>query len=155
MTAAASPTNSVRLSQRIRASQERLFRAWTNPEELVHWWRMEGDGWAFAGADVDLVVGGKYRLAMTDPDGTLHAAYGVYREIDRPTRLAFTWEWENKASKLGDTLVTVEFRKIDDELTEVVLTHEGFADAARMAGHDKGWAQLLRLLDRAAEAKQI
>jgi len=155
MTAAASPTNSVRLSQKIRANQERLFRAWTDPKELVHWWRMEGDGWAFAGADVDLEVGGKYRLAMTAPDGTLHEAYGVYREIDRPTRLAFTWEWQKAESRVGNTLVTIEFRKVDDETTEVVLTHEGFVDAARAGGHEKGWAQLLRLLDRAAEAKQI
>ena len=154
MIATASPTNAVRLSQRIRASQERLFRAWTDPRELVHWWRMEGDGWAFAGADVDLEVGGRYRLAMTSPDGKLHAAYGVYREVDRPKRLAFTWEWEDPASKVGNTLVTVEFRRIDDETTELVLTHEGFTDAARAAGHDKGWAQLLRLLDRAVAGEQ-
>jgi uncharacterized protein YndB with AHSA1/START domain len=139
----------VRVSQRIRATPERLFRAWTDPNELARWWRMEGDGWAFAGASLDVRVGGAFRLSMTGPDGKAHVAIGEYQEVRRPTRLAFTWEWEDLNARVGDTLVTVELNDIGDGLTEVVLTHERFSDAARVAGHEKGWAQLLRLLDLA------
>jgi len=142
---------SVRVMQRIRATPERLFRAWTDPQELAHWWRMDGPGWSFSGATIDLKVGGRYRLAMTSPDGKAHVAIGEYQEIQRPTRLAFTWEWEDEASRVGDTLVTVELSDVGDNVTEVVLTHERFADAARAAGHESGWTQLLRLLDRAMQ----
>ena len=141
-------THSLRVSRIIRASQEELFRAWTDPEGLMHWWRQEGDGWAFAGASVDLRVGGRYRLGMTGPDGRTHAAIGVYREVQRPVRLVFTWEWEDPASRVGDTLVTVEFRDAGGNRTEVVLTHERFADTARMGRHKQGWNELLRLLER-------
>jgi uncharacterized protein YndB with AHSA1/START domain len=144
----ATTTNSLRVSQTIRADPEVLFRAWTEPEELAQWWRMEGDGWAFAGASLDLRVGGRYRLGMTSPEGNTHIAVGVYREIQRPTRLAFTWDWENPQERVGETLVTVEFNDVGDQTTEVVLTHERFADPARLAGHERGWTQLLRLLDR-------
>ena len=140
-------TTSLRVSQRIRADPLRLFRAWTEPEQLMGWWRMEANGWAFAGASIDLRVGGRYRLAMTSPDGKTHAAVGEYREVQPPTRLAFTWNWEDAAHRVGETLVTVEFRDAGDDTTEVVLTHERFADAARVAGHESGWGQLLRLLD--------
>jgi uncharacterized protein YndB with AHSA1/START domain len=144
---ATAATHSLRVSHTIRADAERLFRAWTDPEELKHWWRMEGEGWAFAAASIDLRVGGRYRLGMTDPDGIVYTAVGVYREIRRPTRLVFTWDWEERSVRVGETLVTVEF-KSDGDRTEVVLTHERFADPARVARHEQGWTQLLRLLDR-------
>jgi len=148
-------SNSVRVSQRIRATPDRLFRAWTDPAELAHWWRMDGPGWSFAGATLDLRVGGRYRLAMTSPDGKTHVAIGEYREIERPSRLAFTWDWEDPASQVGDTLVTVELNDVGSNMTEVVLTHERFSDAARATSHETGWTQLLRLLDRAAEQGQV
>ena len=142
---------SVRVSQIIRATTERLFRAWTDPDELQHWWRMEGDGWAFAHASLDLRVGGRYELAMTSPDGQLHVAAGVYREVRPPTRLAFTWDWENPAHRMGETLVTVDLKPVERASTEVVITHERFADAKRADSHERGWSQLLRLLNHMIE----
>jgi uncharacterized protein YndB with AHSA1/START domain len=112
---------------------------------------MDGPGWSFSGATIDLKVGGRYRLAMTSPDGKAHVAIGEYKDVQRPARLAFTWDWEDEASRVGDTLVTVELNAVGDDVTEVVLTHERFADAARAAGHESGWTQLLRLLDRATQ----
>ena len=151
MTAA---THSLRVSRVIRADCDTLFRAWTDPRELTHWWRQEGDGWAFAGASVDLRVGGAYRLGMTGPDGQTHVARGVYREVERPRRLVFTWEWENPAHQVGDTLVTVEFKPLGPRRTEVILTHERFADRARMGRHTEGWTELLRLLERHAGTEE-
>jgi len=147
--------NALRVSQVIRADREKLFRAWTDPAELVHWWRMEEDGWSFAGATIDLRVGGRYRLGMTNPEGKTHVAVGEYREIDPPQRLAFTWDWDDPVSALGETLVTVEFNDAGAGATEVVLTHERFADSNRVSRHEQGWMQLLRLLNRAVEDKRL
>jgi uncharacterized protein YndB with AHSA1/START domain len=144
------PTHSLRVSRTIRADADTLFRAWTDPRALMHWWRREADGWAFADASVDLRVGGRYRLAMTGPDGRTHAAVGVYREVERPLRLVFTWDWEDPASTVGETIVSVEFKDAGAEGTEVVLVHERFAEAARRSRHEQGWTELLRMLERAA-----
>ena len=141
----------VRVSRTIQADAERLFDEWTIPTRLTRWWRQEGEGWSFASAKVDLRVGGRYRLAMTAPDGKVHAAVGVYRHIERPVRLVFTWDWEAPANSVGETKVTVDFRKVNANATEVVITHERFADRARMARHEQGWIELLRLLERAVE----
>jgi uncharacterized protein YndB with AHSA1/START domain len=138
---------SVRVSQTIRATPERLFRAWTDPNELRHWWRMEDEGWAFARALLDVRVGGRYELAMSAPDGTLHVAAGVYRDVRPPTRLAFTWDWEDPEHRLGETLVTVDFKPTSVLATDVVITHERFTDPKRADSHERGWIQLLRLLD--------
>jgi len=146
---------SVRVSQIIRATTERLFRAWTDPDELQHWWRMEGDGWAFAHASLDVRVGGRYELAMTSPDGQLHVAAGVYREVRPPTRLAFTWDWEAPEHRMGETLVTVELKPVERSATEVVITHERFTDAKRADSHERGWSQLLRLLNHMIEESKL
>lgn len=143
----ATKRDSLRLARTIRADPETLFRAWTDPRELRNWWRMEEPGRVFAEAVVDLRVGGRYRLGMTDPAGNTHVAVGEYREIQRPTRLVFTWDWENPADRVGETLVTVELRRAGPGTTELVLTHERFADPERVASHERGWAQLFRLLD--------
>jgi len=144
---AVSDAVAIRVSRRIRATPERLFRAWTEPAMLRHWWRMEGPGWSFASAEVDARVGGAYRLGMTAPDGRTHVAVGVYREVAPPKRLAFTWEWEDPASHVGDTLVSVDFVDAGDGTTDVVITHTRFADAERAANHERGWTQLLSLID--------
>jgi len=146
---------SVRVSQIIRATTERLFRAWTDPDELQHWWRMEGDGWSFAHASLDVRVGGRYELAMTSPDGRLHVAAGVYREVRPPTRLAFTWDWEDPEHRMGETLVTVELKPVERSATEVVITHERFTEATRADSHERGWSQLLRLLNHMIEESKL
>ncbi len=144
-------SNSVRVSRTIRANAETLFQAWTNPRELRHWWRQEAEGWAFADATIDLRIGGHFRLAMTAPDGKVHTVVGVYREIERPARLVFTWDWEEPIRGVNDTLVTVDFRETGTgtNVTEVVVTHERFTDPERMGRHEQGWNELLRLLERA------
>lgn len=146
--------HSLTVSRRIRATPERLFRAWTDPELLRHWWRMSDPGWSFAGASIDLRIGGTYRLAMTAPDGRTHEAIGVYREIVPPARLSFTWDWADPSFSVGDTLVTVEFIPVDDRATEVTITHSRFADAERVAGHEHGWNDLLTLIEQHFSERQ-
>ena len=51
----------------INAPRERVFQAWTEPARLLHWWRAQ-DGWTTPILEVDLRVGGRYRLGMQDPE---------------------------------------------------------------------------------------
>ena len=147
MTAA---THSLRVSRVIRADCDTLFRAWTDPRELTHWWRQEGDGWAFAGASVDLRVGGAYRLGMTGPDGQTHVARGVYREVERPRRLVFTWGWAGGGHTLppGASVVEVTLAP-DGDGTLLRLVHRGVPAAARGRSGD-GWTHSLSRLALAA-----
>jgi uncharacterized protein YndB with AHSA1/START domain len=135
------------VSRVFQVDAQRLYRAWTDPQQLQHWWRMNTPGWAFALASIDLRVGGNYRLGMTGSDGKLHVAHGTYREVNEPVRLVFTWDWEDHASGVGLTLVTIDFVALDAKSTELKITHERFNDPARIEGHERGWTQLLELLD--------
>jgi uncharacterized protein YndB with AHSA1/START domain len=140
----------LRVSRRFDAPRDRVFDAWINPEVLKQWWAVDPD-WSTPTADVDVRPGGRYRLSMQQPDGVVHTAVGEYKEVTPPERLVYTWTWEGGAPEMEgsqDTLVVVEFIEEDDG-TEVVLTHTGFADGAIRDEHVKGWSALLANSERA------
>jgi len=123
-----------------KAPRKKVFRAWTDPEELKKWWGPEG--YATPSAEVDLRVGGKYRLGMSKlPDGEIFYLSGIYREVRPPERLVYTWRWEAQPEH-GETLVTVEFCEVGDS-TEVVLTHERFPTEKARDDHNWGWSGCL------------
>lgn len=136
---------SLEVAQMVKAPRERVFDAWTTPESLQAWCAPQGMDIPLA--EVDLRVGGAFRIRMRDPEGNLHTATGTYREIDRPGRLVFTWRWEEQPEHGGnrDTVVTLELHERGGA-TEVVLRHEGFPEEAQAAEHTKGWTSILERL---------
>jgi uncharacterized protein YndB with AHSA1/START domain len=130
---------SLRLTRTILASVEEVFAAWTEPEQMMKWACPAPGG--LKSVDADLRVGGSYRIVM-DIDGEAHTAFGVYREIDRPSRLVYTWDWEQETHAMGETVVTVEFTPEGDG-TRVSLTHEGFPTGEAHDGHAEGWTACL------------
>ena len=131
--------------RRIHATPEKLFAAWTQPEHLVRWWGPEGV--TCSEAEIDLRVGGAYRLANRFPNGSVVWIAGVFELIEPPHRLIYTWKLESQS---GSTeRVTVYFERLDGS-TEVIVTHERIADEAARTGHERGWAGCLDSLVRYA-----
>jgi uncharacterized protein YndB with AHSA1/START domain len=127
------PTLSVSLSRVLAAPPDQVFRAFTDPDWYGQWWGPEGTRSEVK--QLDLRVGGAYKVNMVMPDGSVHVMYGSYREIDPPQLLAYSLAWEGDPA---ETLVTLEFEPHDDG-TELTLTHEGFADQVRADQHEHGW----------------
>lgn len=142
--ALAATTETLRMSRFFDAPRARVFRAFTDPEVLRRWWGPEGMN--TPNPQVDLRVGGAYRLEMHTSDGLNHVIGGQYREIVTDEKLVFTWAWEG-GGEGGETLVTLEFRDRDGG-TELSLTHEGFGDAESCEKHNRGWSSSLDCLDR-------
>jgi uncharacterized protein YndB with AHSA1/START domain len=135
---------SLRLTRLIRADREAVFRAWTEPAAMREWFCPEGG--TVEEAESDLRIGGRYRIAMRMPHG-LSVATGVYREIAPPSRLVFTWRWEEgEGPKEGETLVTVALTE-RGEATLLELIHEGFGTADARDGHEQGWSSALSRLE--------
>ncbi|MGH7440946.1 MAG: SRPBCC family protein [Polyangiaceae bacterium] len=118
----------------IRASAERVFDAWTLPEHLRAWWGPRPV--TCSGAEVDLRVGGRYRIDNAIPDGTTVVIEGEFRAIERPRRLVYTWRMGGESAETS--LVTVCFEERGDA-TEVVIVHEQVPSAAARDSHEKGW----------------
>jgi uncharacterized protein YndB with AHSA1/START domain len=133
----------LQLRRAIRATPARVFQAWTTPAEMKKW-KAPGD-LSVAVAEVDLRVGGRYRVHMRAPDGTEHRVGGTYRVVDPPRKLVYTWLWDTNPD-MGETVVTVEFRDLGGS-TEVVLTHELFPTEADRKEHEMGWTGSFEKLD--------
>ena len=137
--------NSLTLRRTIRAPRQKVFDAWTQPQHLAHWWRVNS-AWTTPIVEIDLRVGGKYRLGMQNPEKPApHVCCGQFRVVEPPEKLVYTWSWEPPGMEVGETLVTVEFRDLG-ESTEIVLRHEKFPNAQAAAEHTKGWTGCLEML---------
>ena len=140
----------LRLRRSFAASPERVFRAWTRPEEMKQW-KAPGD-MTTPIAEVDLRPGGSYRIHMQAPDGALHRLVGVYRLVEPPKKLVYTWRWEDDPNQPPETLVTVEFLDRGTS-TELVLTHELFPNEAAKSLHETGWTGCFEKLARLVAAR--
>lgn len=118
----------------IRATPAVLFAAWTQPSQLVKWWGPAGV--ECVEAQVDLQVGGAYRIANRFPDGRVVWISGEFESIEPPHTLVYTWQVEPSVGT--PERVTVRFDARGDA-TDVVILHERIADPDARRGHELGW----------------
>jgi uncharacterized protein YndB with AHSA1/START domain len=130
----------------VHASAERLFADWTEAERLVRWWGPRGV--RCTGAEIDLRIGGRYRIGNRFADGREVAITGVFERIDAPRCLVFSWRLE-PGPDLAER-VTVRFEP-RGEATEIVVLHERIPSQVTRASHEAGWQGCLDGLARYAE----
>jgi uncharacterized protein YndB with AHSA1/START domain len=120
----------------IRAPRDRVFRAWTNPDEILKWFA-PGDCRALK-ATVDLRVGGSYHFRVLT-HGIEMDLVGVFREIAAPSRLVYTWQFKGgPPPDMPETVVTVDFAE-KDAGTEIRITHQKLPTAEVREQHRLGW----------------
>ena len=136
-------THELRLTKVVRAPREKVFEAWTSPEWLRRWYGMT-DEWTVPVAEVDLRVGGRYRIEMQPPEGDGFDEAGEFLEIVPNERLVFTMTSRAWAETLR---VTVELLDHPDGC-EVRLTDAGYATADLRDQHAQGWPGWLDRLAR-------
>jgi uncharacterized protein YndB with AHSA1/START domain len=138
------PTAAVVVRRVIAASAEDLFDAWLDPEALAEW--MRPGTIQSTVAKVEPRIGGAYEIIMHGQSGPI-VHKGVYRHIERPKRLVFTWI--SGPTEYRETLVTVDFVRVDKR-TEVIVTHEQLPESA-LPSHRNGWTGALERLDEACQ----
>jgi uncharacterized protein YndB with AHSA1/START domain len=123
----------------IAASAERIFAALTDPGQRMKWWGAEGR-FQIAHFESDLRPGGRWMMSGAGVGGKPFVVTGVYREIERPRLLAFTWlpDWHENAE---ESLVRWDLEE-KDGVTSVRLTHTGLLSESSRASH-RGWPQIL------------
>ena len=134
----------LRLTRFIRAPRERVFDAFVSAETMCAWQCPRG--MQVAGASSDARVGGAWQLEMRARDGSRHVVGGRFRELRRPERLAYSWQWQGDGPMPGvESEVSVDFVERDGG-TELRLVHGGFPDAATRDAHAQGWGSCLNRL---------
>jgi uncharacterized protein YndB with AHSA1/START domain len=142
------------LSRVFDAPRELLFEVFTNPEHLSQFW---GPKWTTCPAsEVDLRVGGGFRVDMQGPDGSVYPCTGTYREIAPPERIVYAATTTDDNPCGGGlpphSIVTIQFEAQYDNKTRLTvhaqLRSRADRDAAIAGGFNEGWSDSF---DRIAE----
>jgi uncharacterized protein YndB with AHSA1/START domain len=130
----------------IRASRERIFEAWTRPEQIQKWFGPPNV--IMVAAQADVVEGGHYNIQTTvGPSGPGESeeirragVTGEYLNVIPNLLLRFTWraDWSPGA----ETIVTVQLQDVEGG-TEVIVKQERFTDDVWRSRHEQGWTGAL------------
>ena len=131
---------SLTLSRRYPVAPEKVYRAWTDPQAVKRWWGPT-PGEPVSLAELDVRVGGRFRIVFGGPDGKMHECAGTYKEVVPNKKLVFTWSWPNTTPE-RISVVTIEFRATGKG-TDLIFKHEQLFDEAARDGHKRGWTGAL------------
>ncbi len=140
MTLGQDPDSSLTLVVRrtIDGDVDAVFQAWTKPEHIMKWW---GPAQVTCTAcDVDLRVGGTYRIANEFADGSVLWITGRFERIEAPHLLVFTWHTDPPAIQSGAVTERVCVRFVDRAgKTEVIVEHSRIVNRTAQRSHEAGW----------------
>ncbi len=150
-TTAKNPTTVERTSDRelvvrrtVDGSARLVFEAWTKPELFQRWWVPKSYGLTLLSCEMDVRVGGQYRLVFRHGESTA-AFFGTYLEVTEPSRLV----WTNEEAE-GVTVTTVTFEEKDGKTSLVVhdlYPSKEALDAALASGATGGMPDQLDQLE--------
>jgi len=136
---------SLTLSRRYPVAPEKVYRAWTDPQAVSKWWG-PGPGEPVSLAELDVRVGGRFRIVFGGPDGKLHECAGTYKEVVPNRKLVFTWSWPNSTPERV-SVVTIVFKDLNGK-TELIFKHEQLFDEKVRDDHQRGWTGSLDKLEQ-------
>jgi uncharacterized protein YndB with AHSA1/START domain len=115
-----------------------VFRAWTDPNQLVRWWGPRG--FSLPSCKLDSHPGGSFRYQMRGPDGDDHYMQGVFREIVEPERIVFAGCWTDAEGnpRSPETVATVTFEDQGGK-TRLTLHQSLFESVTARDEHHGGW----------------
>ena len=122
------------------AARSRVFELHAEPEQWARWWGP--NGFTVSGIEVDLRVGGQYRIRMQPPDGESFALTGEFLRVDQPALLSYTFRWEPPDADDQETVVEFSLADRGDE-TVITVDQGPFLTEARRALHTQGWTETL------------
>ncbi|CAM06465.1 uncharacterized protein YndB with AHSA1/START domain [Saccharopolyspora erythraea NRRL 2338] len=133
------------ITREFDAPREAVWRAWTDPAEMTHWYHPRGFATPPESISVDLREGGTYRYTMVDEKtGEQYPTGGTYLEIAEPERLVFTWgDLDESAESAPVVTVTLQER---GERTAMTFHLRGIAGHPGDGYVHDGWAEALDLL---------
>ena len=105
------------ITRTINGPARLVFEAWTKPELFRRWWVPKSMGMSLLSCEMDVRVGGKYRLEF-EPDAM--AFFGTYLEVTPHSRLV----WTNEEGDNGKTVTTVTFE--EDAGKTLLVVHDRY-----------------------------
>lgn len=103
------------VTRTVNAPARLVFEAWTKAELFRRWWVPKSYGLNLVSCEMDVRVGGQYRLVFLHEGATMEF-FGAYLEVTPHSRLV----WTNDEGDQGQTVTTVTFEEVDGKTLLVV-----------------------------------
>ncbi|KRB03296.1 hypothetical protein ASD86_20625 [Lysobacter sp. Root690] len=132
----------------IDAPSDVVFLGWTDPIHLARWWGPRG----FRGVvrQMDVAVGGRFRICTVGPDGSEYPIKGRYEEVVEPERLVYVDNWDDERPS-QPSRVSVLFAGHGPEQTllsvRIEFASQAEREAAQARGIVAGWGESFERLD--------
>lgn len=145
--------NNVKNEVTVNLPIELVWHAWTISDRVAQWFSPE--------ANIEAKVGGAYELYFVPGNKSGMNTKGCkILKMDHYKELVFEWKGPDQFSSLMNeayplTKVTVNFEKVSDDTTKVIVLHTGFKEGAAwneaIQWHEMAWAGVLKSLKNALE----
>jgi uncharacterized protein YndB with AHSA1/START domain len=130
------------VTRTINAPAHLVFEAWTNAELFRRWWVPKSYGLNLVSCEMDVRVGGQYRLAFLHEGSTMEF-FGTYLEVTPNSRLV----WTNEEDDHGQTITTVTFDETAGKTLLVVHDLYPSKEALESGGSTAAMPEALDQLD--------
>src|SRR5713101_234518 len=145
-----SNTNIVRFHRVLRATPERVYRAFLDADAMVKW--LPPNRFTGKVHHLDAKVGGTYKMSFTNlATGKSHSFGGTYLELVPHERIRYTDTFDDPGLP-GEMHVTITLKKVSVG-TELHIVQEGVPDVIPPEACYLGWQESLILLARLVEAE--
>lgn len=142
--------NTVRLHRVLRATPERIYRAFLDPDAMVKW--LPPNGFTGKVHHLEAKIGGTYKMSFKNfTNGHSHSFGGVYLELVPNERIRHTDKFDDP-NLPGEMQVTISLKEVSCG-TELNILQEGIPDVIPLESCYLGWQESLTLLAKLVEAE--
>ena len=142
--------STIRLHRVLRATPERVYRAFLDPDAMTKW--LPPHGFTAKVHKADMKVGGGYRMSFTNfSTGKSHAFGGTYRELVQNERIRYTDKFEDP-NLPGEMEVTIALKEVLNG-TDLSIEQKGIPAVIPVEFCYSGWQESLQLLAQLVEAQ--
>jgi uncharacterized protein YndB with AHSA1/START domain len=137
----------VKLTREFDAPRDLVFEAFSRPEHIRQWWGQAASSMVVD--TMDFRPGGAWRFVEHAADGQAYGFHGEYRDIQRPERIVWTFEWEGLPGHVSTE--TMVFEDLGGRRTRIVGTtvfdSTEDRDGMVQSGMEQGAAESYNRLD--------
>ena len=143
-------TNTIRLHRVLRATPERVYRAFLDADAMAKW--MPPNGFTGKVHHMDARVGGTYKMSFTNfSTGNGHSFGGTYLELTPQERIRYTDKFDDPNFG-GELQTTITLKRVSCG-TELTVVQEGVPNSVPPEACYLGWQESLTLLAKLVEAE--
>jgi uncharacterized protein YndB with AHSA1/START domain len=140
--------NEVRLHRILRATPEKVYRAFLDTEALAKW--LPPNGFTCKVHEMNAKVGGGFKMSFTNfSTGKSHSFGGTYVDLTPPERIRYTEKFDDP-NLPGQMQTTITLKRVSCG-TEVTIVQEGIPTAIPAEACYLGWQESLVSLAKLVE----